>query len=95
MLAVVQGFPAVTPELDLVEQGDQITHELSLEDELDQETGLGTVYTPFRMEISLFSRKICLHPFEVIVTLSVSVNWTILDLIWEGLSRLKCRVQGS
>jgi pre-mRNA-splicing factor CWC22 len=41
-----QGFPAVTPELDLVEQEDQITHELSLEDELDQETGLGTVYTP-------------------------------------------------
>jgi pre-mRNA-splicing factor CWC22 len=40
MLAVVQGFPAVTPELDLVEQEDQITHELSLEDELDQETGL-------------------------------------------------------
>ncbi|CAM6019098.1 unnamed protein product [Sphagnum balticum] len=35
-----QGFPAVTPELDLVEQEDQITHELSLEDELDQETGL-------------------------------------------------------
>jgi pre-mRNA-splicing factor CWC22 len=45
MLAVVQGFPAVTPELDLVEQEDQITHELSLEDELDQETGLGTVYS--------------------------------------------------
>lgn len=37
-----QGFPAVIPELDLVEQEDQITHELSLEDDLDQETGLGT-----------------------------------------------------
>jgi hypothetical protein len=71
MLAVVQGFPAVTPELDLVEQEDQITHELSLEDELDQKTGLGTFYTP-------------LNSF---VTLSVSVNWTILDLIWEGLLR--------
>jgi hypothetical protein len=68
MLAVVQGFPAVTPELDLVEQEDQITHELSLEDELDQKTGLGTFYTP-------------LNSF---VTLSVSVNWTILDRIWEG-----------
>jgi len=35
-----QGFPAIMPELDLVEQEDQITHELSLDDDLDQETGL-------------------------------------------------------
>lgn len=38
--AQFQGFPAVLPELDLVDQEDQITHELSLDDELDQETGL-------------------------------------------------------
>lgn len=35
-----QGYPAVRPELDLVEQEDQFTHEFSLEDELDQEVGL-------------------------------------------------------
>lgn len=35
-----QGYPAIRPELDLVEQEDQFTHEFSLEDELDQEVGL-------------------------------------------------------
>lgn len=35
------------PELDLVEQEDQITHELSLDDDLDQETGLGMLSMSF------------------------------------------------
>lgn len=43
----VQGFPAIMPELDLVEQEDQITHELSLDDDLDQETGLGMLPMSF------------------------------------------------
>ncbi|KAI3938801.1 hypothetical protein MKW92_046442 [Papaver armeniacum] len=34
------GHPAVRPELDLVEQEDQLTHELSLEDTMDPETSL-------------------------------------------------------
>jgi pre-mRNA-splicing factor CWC22 len=38
--AKFQGFPAIRPELDLVEQEDQFTHEISLEDELDPETNL-------------------------------------------------------
>uniref|UniRef100_A0A0D6QVN7 MI domain-containing protein n=1 Tax=Araucaria cunninghamii TaxID=56994 RepID=A0A0D6QVN7_ARACU len=38
--AKFQGYPAVRPELDLVEQEDQFTHEISLEDELEQEAGL-------------------------------------------------------
>ncbi|RWR74683.1 pre-mRNA-splicing factor CWC22 [Cinnamomum micranthum f. kanehirae] len=38
--AKFQNYPAVRPELDLVEQEDQFTHELSLEDEIDQEIGL-------------------------------------------------------
>jgi pre-mRNA-splicing factor CWC22 len=39
----MQGFPAIRPELDLVEQEDQITHEISLDDELDPETNLGNI----------------------------------------------------
>ncbi len=35
-----EGYPVVTPELDLVEEEDQITHELSLEDTLNGESGL-------------------------------------------------------
>ncbi|KAG1338396.1 putative pre-mRNA-splicing factor CWC22 [Cocos nucifera] len=38
--AKFQGFPAIRPELDLVEQEDQFTHEISLEDEIDPETNL-------------------------------------------------------
>ncbi|KAI3917764.1 hypothetical protein MKW98_021526 [Papaver atlanticum] len=38
--AKFQGHPAVRPELDLVEQEDQLTHELSLDDEIDPETCL-------------------------------------------------------
>ncbi|XP_010685937.2 uncharacterized protein LOC104900253 [Beta vulgaris subsp. vulgaris] len=38
--AKFQGHPAVRPELDLVEPEDQLTHEISLEDEIDPETGL-------------------------------------------------------
>ncbi|KAL5205328.1 hypothetical protein ABZP36_033537 [Zizania latifolia] len=38
--AKFQGFPAIRPELDLVEQEDQFTHEISLEDDLDPETNL-------------------------------------------------------
>jgi pre-mRNA-splicing factor CWC22 len=37
----MQGHPAVRPELDLVEPEDQLTHEVSLEDEIDPEIGLG------------------------------------------------------
>ncbi|KAM3377410.1 hypothetical protein P3S68_009823 [Capsicum galapagoense] len=33
--AKFQGYPAVRPELDLVEEEDQLTHEISLSDELD------------------------------------------------------------
>ncbi|KAJ8617624.1 hypothetical protein MRB53_013810 [Persea americana] len=36
----MQGYPAVRPKLDPVEQEDQYTHELSLEDEIAQEIGL-------------------------------------------------------
>lgn len=42
----VKGFPAIRPELDLVEQEDQFTHEISLEDELDPETNLSKVLRP-------------------------------------------------
>jgi len=38
----LQGYPAVRPELDLVEQEDQFTHEVSLDEEIDPETSLGT-----------------------------------------------------
>ncbi|KAJ0961367.1 hypothetical protein J5N97_000494 [Dioscorea zingiberensis] len=38
--AKFQGFPAIRPELDLVEQEDQFTHEISLEDEIDPETNI-------------------------------------------------------
>ncbi|KAI5002678.1 pre-mRNA-splicing factor CWC22 homolog [Hordeum vulgare subsp. vulgare] len=38
--AKFQGFPAIRPELDLVEQEDQFTHDMSLETELDPETNL-------------------------------------------------------
>lgn len=36
-----QGYPAVRPELDLVEIEDQLTHEISLQDEIDPEITLG------------------------------------------------------
>lgn len=39
----MQGFPAIRPDLDLVEQEDQITHEISLDDDLDPETNLGNL----------------------------------------------------
>ncbi|KAK1319756.1 hypothetical protein QJS10_CPB04g00004 [Acorus calamus] len=38
--AKFQGHPAVRPELDLVEQEDQFTHEISLDDQIDPETAL-------------------------------------------------------
>ncbi|KAK8970465.1 hypothetical protein KSP40_PGU008838 [Platanthera guangdongensis] len=38
--AKFQGFPAIRAELDLVEQEDQFTHGMSLEDEIDPETTL-------------------------------------------------------
>lgn len=41
----MQNYPAVRPELDLVEQEDQFTHEMSLEDEIDQEIGLGKIWS--------------------------------------------------
>jgi hypothetical protein len=36
-----ESFPPVLPELDLIESADQISHELSLNDEHDPELGLG------------------------------------------------------
>ncbi|XP_044487792.1 pre-mRNA-splicing factor CWC22 homolog [Mangifera indica] len=38
--AKFQGYPAVRPELDLVEQEDQFTHEISLDDKVDPEITL-------------------------------------------------------
>ncbi|MCD7453455.1 hypothetical protein HAX54_020996 [Datura stramonium] len=38
--AKFQGYPAVRPELDLVEQEDQLTHEVSLSDTIDPEIAL-------------------------------------------------------
>lgn len=35
-----KAFPGVIPELDLVEENVKITHNISLEDELDQEEAL-------------------------------------------------------
>ena len=37
----LQGHPAVRPELDLVEQEDQLTHEISLQEEINPEITLG------------------------------------------------------
>ncbi|GER41112.1 pre-mRNA-splicing factor cwc22 [Striga asiatica] len=44
--AKFQGYPAVRPELDLVEQEDQLTHEVSLLDEIDSETSLSMYLLP-------------------------------------------------
>ena len=41
--STLQGCPAVRPELDLVEQEDQLTHEISLEEKIDPEITLGKV----------------------------------------------------
>ncbi|XP_022969283.1 pre-mRNA-splicing factor CWC22 homolog [Cucurbita maxima] len=38
--AKFEGYPAVRPELDLVEQEDQLTHEMSLQEEIDPEIAL-------------------------------------------------------
>ncbi|KAL0550786.1 hypothetical protein IC582_009848 [Cucumis melo] len=38
--AKFEGYPAVRPELDLVEQEDQLTHEISLQEEIDPEITL-------------------------------------------------------
>lgn len=38
--AKFQGYPAIRPELDLVEQEDQLTHEVSLLDQIDPEIAL-------------------------------------------------------
>ncbi|XP_016700010.1 pre-mRNA-splicing factor CWC22 homolog [Gossypium hirsutum] len=38
----LQGYPVVCPELDLVEEDDQLTHEISLQDEIDPEITLGS-----------------------------------------------------
>ncbi|KAA8528110.1 hypothetical protein F0562_035021 [Nyssa sinensis] len=38
--AKFQGYPAVRPELDLVDQEDQLTHEISLQEEIDPEIAL-------------------------------------------------------
>lgn len=41
MCLLIQGHPAVRPELDLVELEDQLTHEVSLLDKIDPEITLG------------------------------------------------------
>lgn len=46
-----QGYPAVRPELDLVEQEDQLTHEVSLSDTIDPEITLGMFYNWFFIEV--------------------------------------------
>lgn len=38
--AQFQGYPAIRPELDLVEEEDQLTHEVSLDEEIDPEISL-------------------------------------------------------
>lgn len=43
----MQGYPAIRPDLDLVEQEDQLTHEVSLLDEIDPEISLGILYPGF------------------------------------------------
>ena len=40
----MQGYPAIRPELDLVEQEDQLTHEISLLDQIDPEIALGNYF---------------------------------------------------
>ena len=40
----MQGYADVRPELDLVEQEDQLTHEVSLDEEIDPEISLGVFY---------------------------------------------------
>lgn len=40
----LQGYPAVRPELDLVELEDQLTHEVSLDEAIDPDTSLGTFF---------------------------------------------------
>lgn len=50
----MQGYPAVRPELDLVEQEDQLTHEISLQDdEIDPETSLGISVFLINIDFSL------------------------------------------
>lgn len=49
----MQGHPAVRPELDLVEQEDQLTHEISLDEKIDPEITLGQVFF-FFFEYCLF-----------------------------------------
>jgi hypothetical protein len=46
-LAFLKGFPAIRPELDLVEQEDQCTHDMSFETELDPETNLSKFFFCF------------------------------------------------
>lgn len=51
----MQGFPAIRPDLDLVEQEDQITHEISLDDEdLDPETNLGNIIILFLVLVYIY-----------------------------------------
>ncbi|XP_021617936.2 pre-mRNA-splicing factor cwf22 [Manihot esculenta] len=42
--AKFQGYPAVRPELDLVEQEDQLTHEISLQEDIDTKITLGMLW---------------------------------------------------
>ena len=44
LLVLLHGYLAVCPELDLVEQEDQLTHEIFLQEEIDPEITLGMSY---------------------------------------------------
>lgn len=70
------------PELDLVEQEDQITHELSLDDDLDQETGLGMLLMSFCVamcNIHIYKNSnVYRHSFLGLYTNHTAIHTTII-----------------
>ncbi|KAM0879824.1 hypothetical protein ACQ4PT_033967 [Festuca glaucescens] len=72
--AKFQGFPAIRPELDLVEQEDQCTHVMSFETELDPETNLNV----FRVNLNFVEDK------KAYVNLKKSILGDELDEDEEG-----------
>jgi len=68
-LNLIQGYPAVRPELDLVEQEDQLTHEVSLQEEIDPEIALGTFFFPSKYKLVhalLINQTGCSHVVRLI-----------------------------
>jgi len=65
----LQGYPAVRPELDLVEQEDQLTHEVSLDEEIDPETSLGT-FSIFKFVFFIYNNHINMWSYFVVICLS-------------------------